>query len=88
MSNTVGSRIKKIREAKGIIQEDMAAVIGVTQSNYGRLEKDDERISVPRLLLIAKTLEVSVDELLFGEKSEEAKFILTVRNNTLQMQSM
>ena len=88
MSNTVGSRIKKIREEKGIIQEDMAAVIGVTQSNYGRLEKDDERISVPRLLLIAKTLEVTVDELLFGEKKEETKFLLTVRNNTIQMQSM
>ncbi len=40
----------------------------MTQSNYARLEKDDNRISVPRLLVIAKTLDISVTELV-GEKA-------------------
>ena len=45
----------------------MAAAFDITQSNYARLEKDDNRISVPRLIIIAKTLETTVTELV-GEK--------------------
>jgi len=45
----------------------LAAALDITQSNYARLEKDDNRISVPRLIIIAKTLETTVTELV-GEK--------------------
>lgn len=45
----------------------MAAAFDITQSNYARLEKDNNRISVPRLIIIAKTLETTVTELV-GEK--------------------
>jgi hypothetical protein len=31
----------------------MAASLDMTQSNYARLEKDDNRISIPRLVVIA-----------------------------------
>ena len=41
----------------------------ITQSNYARLEKDDNRISVPRLIIIARTLETTVTELV-GEKAK------------------
>jgi transcriptional regulator with XRE-family HTH domain len=37
--NTVGTRIRKIREEKGIKQEYIADEMGITQSSYGRLEK-------------------------------------------------
>lgn len=36
--NIVGSRIKRIREEKGIKQEYMAYELDISQSNYGRLE--------------------------------------------------
>jgi adenylosuccinate lyase len=39
----------------------------MAQSNYARLEKDDNRLSVPRLIIIAKTLETTLTELV-GEK--------------------
>jgi transcriptional regulator with XRE-family HTH domain len=45
----------------------LASALDITQSNYARLEKDDNRISVPRLIIIAKTLETTVTELV-GEK--------------------
>src|SRR5690606_40691375 len=38
------------------------------QSNYGRLEKDDNRLTVPKLLKIAEVLGVNVSYL-FGEKA-------------------
>jgi transcriptional regulator with XRE-family HTH domain len=66
--NTVGNKIRLLREEKGLSQENMAAALDITQSNYARLEKDDDRISVPRLIIIAKTLETTVTELI-GEKA-------------------
>lgn len=42
----------------GITQEFMAMELEVSQSNYGRLEKDDSRLTVPKLIKIAEVLEV------------------------------
>jgi hypothetical protein len=46
----------------------LAAALDITQSNYARLEKDNNRLSVPRLIVIARTLETTVTELV-GEKA-------------------
>lgn len=62
--NPVGKRIKKLREAKGYTQLQMAAAFGVTQSNYGRLEKDDSRISITKLFLFSEILEAPIAEIL------------------------
>lgn len=66
--NKIGNKIRLLREEKGLSQENLAQVLDITQSNYARLEKDDNRISVPRLILIANTLETTVTELV-GEKA-------------------
>lgn len=66
--NTIGSRIKKFREEKGIKQESMAHELEISQSNYGRLEKDDNRLTVPKIQKIAEVLNVSIS-VLFGEKA-------------------
>lgn len=58
--NIIGQRIKKLREAKGITQETMALQLDVTQSNYGRLEKDDRRLNVVKLLKIVRILDVNI----------------------------
>lgn len=58
--NIIGQRIKRLREQKGITQETMALQLDVTQSNYGRLEKDDRRLNVVKLLKIARILEVNI----------------------------
>lgn len=65
--NAIGNKIRILREEKGLSQENLASALDITQSNYARLEKDDNRISVPRLIIIAKTLETTVTELV-GEK--------------------
>ncbi len=58
--NIIGQRIKKLRDEKGITQETMAMQLDVTQSNYGRLEKDDRRLNVVKLLKIVRILDVNV----------------------------
>jgi transcriptional regulator with XRE-family HTH domain len=68
--NIIGQRIKKLREEKGITQETMAHQLDVTQSNYGRLEKDDRRLNVVKLLKIVRILNVNISYL-FSEIMSE-----------------
>ncbi|MDV6168211.1 helix-turn-helix transcriptional regulator [Flavobacterium sp. DG1-102-2] len=68
--NIIGQRIKKLREEKGITQETMAHQLDVTQSNYGRLEKDDRRLNVVKLLKIVRILNVNISYL-FSEVLNE-----------------
>lgn len=75
--NIVGSRIRKLRDEKGITQEIMAMEMEVTQSNYGRLEKDDQRLTVPKLLKIAEVLSVNISYL-FNEKTAK---VINQHNN-------
>lgn len=79
--NTIGSRIRKTREEKGITQEVMALEMDMTQGNYGRLEKDDNRLTVPKIQKIAEILHVNI-AYLFGEKS--AKIINQSENENAQ----
>ncbi|TRW25383.1 helix-turn-helix transcriptional regulator [Flavobacterium zepuense] len=68
--NVIGQRIKKLREEKGITQESMALQLDVTQSNYGRLEKDDRRLNVVKLLKIVRILDINVMYLFNGVLNE------------------
>lgn len=61
--NIIGQRIKRLREERGITQEAMALQLDVTQSNYGRLEKDDRRLNVVKLLKIVRILNVNINYL-------------------------
>jgi transcriptional regulator with XRE-family HTH domain len=66
--NTIGTRIRKIREERGIKQEYIADEMGITQSSYSRLEKDDNRLTAAKLMKISKILNTAVS-ILFGEKA-------------------
>lgn len=77
--NVIGQRIKKLREEKGITQESMALQLDVTQSNYGRLEKDDRRLNVVKLLKIVRILDINIMYLFNGvlnenQQAESANF--------------
>jgi len=66
--DAVGRRIRKIREERGIKQENIADEMGITQSSYGRLEKNDNRLTATKLTKISEILNVSISTL-FGEKA-------------------
>ena len=63
----ISKRIKEIRTTKKISQEKMAELLGMTFSNYTRIENAYQNITVKHLRNIAKILNVSADTLLFGE---------------------
>jgi transcriptional regulator with XRE-family HTH domain len=66
----IGQKIKKIRELRNLTQEHMADKLGLSQTGYGNIERDETEITVKRLHQIAHVLEIKANELLgFDEKS-------------------
>lgn len=63
MINKIGNKIKLIREQRGLSQDNLAIELGITQPSYARLEKNDDRISITRLIHIAQLLKTNVAEL-------------------------
>lgn len=66
---TLGTKIRKLRELKNISQVHMAEQIGMSQSSYARIEKDEGDVSRERLEQISKALDLTVQDILaFDEK--------------------
>lgn len=64
----VGARIKNIRLSKGMTLEDFGRIFGASKGNVATWEKGSSLPNSERLLKIAKTGEITVDELLYGDK--------------------
>lgn len=58
------SRIKQLREKRGLIQEILAAELGITQQMLSKYEKDVTLIKVDILKKIAAYFNVTTDYLL------------------------
>lgn len=60
----IGRRIKAAREKKKLKQHNLAALAEVAATNLSHIERGVAKVSLPTLLKIANSLEVSMDELL------------------------
>lgn len=56
----IGSKIYSLRLAKGLSRQQLAQVIGVTHQQLQKYEKGNNRISVGRLVLIARALDKNI----------------------------
>ncbi len=63
----IGKRIRKIRESKGISQQDLAAACDIEKSNFSRLEAGGTNPTIYTLYKIAKALDVELS-LLFENR--------------------
>jgi putative transcriptional regulator len=59
-----GAKIRKLREAKGITQEELADAVGMMRNNISRIEAAKHRPTLETLERIAKALKVSVADLI------------------------
>jgi|SRR5687767_4254364 len=62
-TRNVGATIRKLREAKGLTQDQLATAVGMLRSNISRIEAAKHRPTLETLEKIAKELKVSVAEL-------------------------
>lgn len=65
----IGDKIRNLRTLKGLSQENMSEMLNMSLGAYGDIERNKKDISLTRLEQIAKSLGVSVlDILSFGDK--------------------
>lgn len=67
MEMTLGKRIADLRKKKGMTQEELAANFGISAQAVSKWENDVACPDIGILPELARTLNVSVDELLSGE---------------------
>lgn len=67
--DTIGYKIKKIRELKNYTQEHLADKLGMSSTGYGKIERDEVDIPFSRLEQIAQVLGVKAEDIIsFDEK--------------------
>lgn len=71
MKQTLGERIAEKRKAKGLTQEELAAMLGVSAQAVSKWENDISCPDIMTLVPLAEKLECTVDELLTGRAAEE-----------------
>ena len=64
MKLKIGSRLQAIREERKINQDEMAELLSMSSSSYGRLERGDSSIPFEELNRISKVLSVPIQDLL------------------------
>ncbi len=68
MDMTIGKRIAALRKEKGLKQEELAQLLGVSGQAVSKWENDQTCPDISLLPQLAKILGVSVDELLSGKQ--------------------
>jgi transcriptional regulator with XRE-family HTH domain len=62
---SIGNRIRQARQQRGYSQEYLAEQLDLSQGGYRKIETDEVKLKVDKLLLLADLLKVDVDHLLY-----------------------
>jgi len=60
----LGKRLKELRTLKKLNQSDLANMLGIERSTYGKYETGDSSPDYEKLLILADFFQVSIDHLL------------------------
>jgi transcriptional regulator with XRE-family HTH domain len=61
-----GTRVRELRRARGLSQEEFAAVAGLDRSYMGGIERGERNVSLENICAIARALDVNPAELFRG----------------------
>lgn len=71
METSLGKRIKALREALRISQEELAQKLTMDRASLSLIENDKRSLKADELILLSKSLNISIDELLNLKSSTE-----------------
>jgi len=66
----IGRRIQKLRDWRGLKQEDVAERLGMCPSDYSRMERDEVVPTIDKLAKIAEVLDVNIYALLQPDEGQ------------------
>lgn len=61
----IGQRIRKIRKAHGLSQEELAEKVGISTTHMSHIETGNTKLSLPVFVELAEALDIRTDEMLF-----------------------
>jgi len=64
----IGENLRIIREQKGLSQKDVSELMGVAQTQYGRLENGKTVPTIATLTKAAKALKVNLEDIIPQKK--------------------
>lgn len=83
----IGDKLKRIRDIKGLKQEEVAALLKITPQAYSKVERNETKLDTERLEELAKIFKMTVEEIqqfdeknLFVNNLQESKDSLTINN--------
>lgn len=79
---TIGQRIKKLREERGMTQEELAKVLGYShKTSISKIESDERNLTQPKIKAIAEIFDVSPSALLgIGEENKSPEKTIDLHN--------
>lgn len=80
----IGQRIRKIRKARGLSQEKLAEMIGISTTHMSHIETANTKLSLAVFVDIAEALEVQSDMLLYDKPQENVSYMLSNIMNVLE----
>lgn len=63
--NQVNVNIRRFRELMGLTREQMASELNMSPSGFGKIERGEVDITIPRLMDISRVLNVHPSSLIF-----------------------
>jgi len=61
----IGDNLKKLRESKGLTQQEMADLMHTHRTGYSKMENNQQDIPVDKLVFVAKHFGIAVDDIIF-----------------------
>ena len=67
----IGQRIRKIRKARNLSQEQLSEMVGISITHMSHIETGNTKLSLPVLVDLANAMEVRTDYLLYYKVTAE-----------------
>jgi len=65
----LGQKIRRIREYRDLSQDSVAIEMGMSPSGYSRIERDEVKVTIDKLVRLSEILKVSLLDLVSTEES-------------------
>lgn len=83
--DTIGQRLKAIREKKGFPQKHVAEILGVQRPNYSKIENNKQGLTTQQVKLFCEFFDISADFIL-DIKVEKKKTISKYQQDAILRQ--
>jgi transcriptional regulator with XRE-family HTH domain len=77
----IGTKIKKLRELKGIPQKFMAGKLKLSLNGYGKIEREQVELTLSKLEIIAEVLNIDIHLILDFDVEVFLNSLKEIKNN-------